>query len=116
MAKSKKKVEEVKDQEDQVVNVVVGFVAEPVDPEDNTENSQEIHMNEMQREIAEELALQHVLNDRRAAYPNLLEQIEALWLAHKGDDSEFKRVDAIINEVKAKYPKPEQKTKNEEGE
>lgn len=111
MARPKKKEEKMEDSEntEEILEIIVNSDI-PVSDTDC------VVMNSMQKEIAEELELQHVLNSRRMEYPDLLEMVQALWLSKKGDDSEFKRVDAIINEVKAKYPKPEKKIKNEEGE
>ena len=119
MPRTKKKTEDVVEIEnviDNNENIVVGIICDPVDPDQKNDEPLEIVLNEEQKKIQEKLALQHVINERRMAYPSLLEQVQALWYLQQGDDSEFKRINDIINEVKVKYPKPETNKESKEGE
>ena len=42
---------------------------------------------------------------RQEQYPSVPDQLEALYLARKGDNTKLNQVDAIIDEVKASIPK-----------
>ena len=42
---------------------------------------------------------------RKEQYPSVLDQLEALYQARKGDNTKLNQVDAIIDEVKASIPK-----------
>jgi len=44
---------------------------------------------------------------RKSEYPTIEDQLDALYKARKGDDSELKKLDRKITRVKKKYPKPE---------
>ena len=44
---------------------------------------------------------------RKSEYPAIEDQLDALYKARKGDDSELKKLDRKITRVKKKYPKPE---------
>ena len=44
---------------------------------------------------------------RKSEYPSLEDQLDALYKARRGDDSELKKLDRKITRVKNKYPKPE---------
>lgn len=44
---------------------------------------------------------------RRAAYPSLGDQLDALFKARRGDGSELAAIDGAIQAVKAAHPKPE---------
>ena len=44
---------------------------------------------------------------RKSEYPSIEDQLDALYKARRGDDSELKKLDRKITRVKNKYPKPE---------
>ena len=58
---------------------------------------------------AYEQELKNFHKNRREAYPTIGEQLDAMYQARNGDDSEIKKIDAIITSVKNKYPKPVKK-------
>ena len=44
---------------------------------------------------------------RRAAYPGVTDQLDALYKARRGDTRELEVLDETIARIKARYPKPE---------
>lgn len=60
--------------------------------------------NQLQKEAYENEAISYKIQ-RKEQYPSVLDQLEALYLARKGDNTKLNQVDAIIDEVKASIPK-----------
>ncbi len=60
--------------------------------------------NQLQKEAQENEAISYKAQ-RKEQYPSVLDQLEALYLARKGDNTKLNQVDAIIDEVKASIPK-----------
>ena len=73
------------------VPVDVGFEA---DTEDDAASQEEVREQEWTYSQA-----------RQGAYPNIGDQLDALFWAREGDDSQLKLLDDQIKAVKAKYPK-----------
>lgn len=60
--------------------------------------------NQLQDEARLDMDISYKVQ-RQEQYPSVPDQLEALYLARKGDNTKLNQVDAIIDEVKASIPK-----------